>query len=317
MRPGAFDAMAFVDSHTEGEPTRVVYAGLVAVSEKPAAMLHRELPREHPWLRGAIVDEPRGSAELVAALLFPAIDDSSLGRVLFCNNVGWLPMCVHATIGLARTLVHLGRIRPDDDSTHRLDTPAGSVGFRVRGPATVEVDNVPGHRAQKGLTLTTASGAITGDVVWGGNWFFLVRDCPIPVREPGLERLRSLALDIREAIDEMDLRGDDGARVDHVQLCGPPERDDAHAKNFVLCPGGAHDRSPCGTGTSARVVCLAEDGQLEPGSVWNQEGITGTVFRARYRRDEAGVWPTVEGRAFITARGELLFDAGDELGGRR
>jgi proline racemase len=312
-------ALAFVDSHTEGEPTRVVYDGLPELSPASASLRVRAEALLAAGLREAILDEPRGYPALVGALLLPPSpthgrDRSDLGAsaaVVFINNVGLLPMCVHASIGIARTLVHLGRM-PDAPwaAPLRLETLAGEIEIRQEADRMIAVDNVWAHRLHHGVLLQTSRGHVRADVAWGGNWFLIVDDSPIPVVPERLTELSAFAHELRSCSDALGLRGDDGAAIDHVQLCGPSEI--ADSRNFVLCPGGEHDRSACGTGTSARLACLHADGRLAPGRRWRQQGITGSCFIGEITAiDSAGpgrVRPCIRGRAWLTAAGMLLFE---------
>jgi 4-hydroxyproline epimerase len=290
-------AMAYVDSHTEGEPTRVVHAGVPELGDR---------------LRAFVVDEPRGHAALVAALLTPSTDPRADYRVVFLNNVGTLPMCVHASIGIARTLVHLG-LRPSTPWPEpvRLEAPAGRVSVRLAEDGRIAVENVPAFRLRANVSVTTPQGSLSVDVAWGGNWFAIVDESPIPLAPENADALVALCRTIRSAPE---LAGLAPAMIDHVQLCGPPRRPDTDGCNFVLCPGDAWDRSPCGTGTSARMACLHADGRLEPGGEWRQGSFTGTRFVGTLRIDDEGhVIPTIEGRAWITGEGRLLLESDDPL----
>jgi 4-hydroxyproline epimerase len=298
-------AMAYVDSHTEGEPTRVVHAGLPDL-----VRLRHELPR----LRAFVVDEPRGHPALVAALLWPGSDPQADYQVLFLNNVGALPMCVHACIGIARTLVHLG-LRPATAWSQpvRLDTPAGRVAVRLGDEGRIAVENVPAYRLRAGIPVETEFGRLSVDVAWGGNWFAIVDESPLPLAREHSDALVELCRSIRSAPELAGL-APGGNTIDHVQLCGPPQRPDTDGCNFVLCPGDAWDRSACGTGTSARMACLHADGRLAPGTAWRQGSFTGTRFVGTLRLDDEGsVIPTIEGRAWITGEGRLLLESDDPL----
>jgi 4-hydroxyproline epimerase len=299
--------LAFVDSHTEGEPTRVIWDGLPELGRGPLRERAAELLAA--GFREAIVDEPRGHPALVGALLLPPSESSSASAaVVFINNVGLLPMCVHASIGLARTLVHLGRM-PDGPWAEplRLETIAGEIEIRLEDDGYVAVDNVWARRLHRGVEIPSSRGLVRADVAWGGNWFLIVEDSPIPVVPDRLAELTSFARELRDWITMADLRGDDRAAIDHIQLCGPSEI--ADARNFVLCPGGEYDRSPCGTGTSARLACLHADGRLEPGRRFHQQGITGTCFIGEITALDGGrVRPRIRGRAWLTAAGTLLFE---------
>jgi 4-hydroxyproline epimerase len=304
-------ALSFVDSHTEGEPTRVVYDGLPelgrgSLRERAAALLAA-------GLREAIVDEPRGHPALVGALLLPpsraGTESGATAAIVFINNVGLLPMCVHASIGVARTLVHLGRMPATPWAAPvRLETLAGVIDIRLEAEHVVAVDNVWAYRLHHGVELHTSRGLVRADVAWGGNWFLIVDESPIPVVPEQLGELSAFAHELRASSDALGLRGDDGAAIDHIQFCGPDER--ADSRNFVLCPGGEYDRSACGTGTSARLACLHADGRLAPGQSWRQRGITGSCFIGEITAlDHARVRPCIRGRAWLTAAGVLLFES--------
>jgi 4-hydroxyproline epimerase len=254
-----------------------------------------------------MVNEPRGSDVLVGALVVPPDDSRCAAGVIFFNNVGLLGMCGHGTIGLVRTLEHAGQIQP---GRHLIETPVGIVETELHRDGTVSVVNVPSYRKAKDVAVEfTGVGSFRGDVAWGGNWFYLVDNAPLALSLVNVDELTSVAWQIRQALNQQGY-----PEVDHIELFGPPRRSDAHSRNFVLCPGKAYDRSPCGTGTSAKLACLAADGKLAEGATWVQESILGTVFRGSYRRipgDELRVTPTISGSAYITAEGQLLLDDRD------
>jgi 4-hydroxyproline epimerase len=298
-----------IDSHTGGEPTRVVVAGSPDLGGGSLAERRQRFRDRHDAFRSAVVNEPRGSDVLVGALLCPPAEPSCVAGVLFFNNVGVLGMCGHGTIGVAVTLAHLGRIGP---GTHRLDTPVGVVAFDYRGGPTVEVENVPSYRHAAGVRVAVEGlGTVTGDVAWGGNWFFLVHHHAETLELANVERLTDVTWRIRQALTRQRITGADGQEIDHVELFGPAHDPAAHSRNFVLCPGKAYDRSPCGTGTSAKLACLIADGKMRPGEVWRQESIVGSVFEATGRVVDGKVVPRIRGSAYVNAEATLLIDAGD------
>ena len=300
--------MRFVVSHTEGEPTRVVIAGDFALGQGPVAELRERLRCEHDWLRRAVVNEPRGSDVLVGALLCKPADPTCVAGVIFFNNVGYLGMCGHGTIGVMTTLRHLGWIGA---GVHRLETPVGVVTATLQESGFVTVENVASYRYSSGVIVEIPGyGRVTGDVAWGGNWFFLAEDPGLGIRLENVDRLTVFTRKLRTILEAQGVTGEDGI-IDHIELFGPSLRSDADSKNFVLCPGGVYDRSPCGTGTSAKVACLAADGKLKEGEIWRQEGIAGGLFEASYRRVGDRIIPSVTGRAYLTAEGELLLDPSD------
>ena len=296
-----------VDSHTGGEPTRVVVSGGPDLGPGPLAERRRRFEREFDRYRCAIINEPRGSEVIVGALLVEPQDRSCAAGVIFFNNVGTIGMCGHGSIGLAATLAHLGRLKPGE---HRLETPVGIVSVTLREDGEVSVANVPSWRSHKGVGVEVPGiGKVSGDIAWGGNWFYLVDWNRTALTLQNTETLSEEAWKIRKA-----LNAQGHPDVDHVELVGPPEAANASARNFVLCPGKAYDRSPCGTGTSAKLACLAADGKLAEGAPWLQESILGSTFSASYRwldRASGKVAPLITGRAYVNAESTLLIDERD------
>jgi 4-hydroxyproline epimerase len=305
----AVQRIQVIDSHTGGEPTRLVVAGGPDLGRGGMAERRALLRDRHDWLRSAVVNEPRGSDVIVGALLCQPADSSCVAGVIFFNNVGYIGMCGHGTIGVAVTLAHLGRVRP---GLHRLETPVGVVAFEYGGANTVTIENVPSYRLAKDLTVPVEGvGPVTGDVAWGGNWFFLIGEHGQELELRNVERLTDFTWRVRRALVANGISGADGQEIDHIELFGPPRDPAAHSRNFVLCPGGAYDRSPCGTGTSAKLACLVADGKLREGEVWRQESIVGSIFEGTARVEDGKVIPRVTGSAFVTAEATLLLDPGD------
>lgn len=298
-----------VDSHTGGEPTRVVVAGGPDLGSGSMAERLANFRERHDEFRSAIVNEPRGSDVLVGALLCEPVDRACAAGVIYFNNVGYLGMCGHGTIGLAVTLGHLGRIGA---GRHRLETPVGEITFEYDGVNTAEIENVASYRYAAGVQVPVEGfGPVTGDVAWGGNWFFLVGEHGQRLELTDVERLTDFTWHIRQALLRNGITGDGGEEIDHIELFGSPHDPEAHSRNFVLCPGKAYDRSPCGTGTSAKLACLAADGKLAEGEPWIQESILGSTFIGRYRRDGERIIPTIRGTAYVDAEATLLFDEKD------
>ncbi|MEZ5498049.1 MAG: proline racemase family protein [Steroidobacteraceae bacterium] len=297
-----------VDSHTGGEPTRVVLAGGPQLRGSLAERRTALQTHHGNFIRG-VITEPRGSDVLVGALLCDAADCAT--GVIYFDNAGTIGMCGHGTIGVVATLEWLGRIEP---GKHRVATPVGVVAVELHGEGDVSVHNVPAFRYRKDVTLDVPGiGAVVGDVAWGGNWFFIIDDpqagIGLECADYWLDRTRR----VRRALDASGLTGEGGAHIDHVQIAGPARGDGNDSRNFVLCPGGAYDRSPCGTGTSARMACLHADGRLRVGQPWRQESITGSVFAGSVETRDGQLLPTIRGRAWITADATLVFDPGDPL----
>jgi len=303
-----------VDSHTEGEPTRVVVLGGPDLGNDSISERAQRLRQNHRHFCQGVALEPRGSDVLVGALLCPPSDPSNTAGVIFFNNVDTLGMCGHGTIGLAVTLAYLGRIKP---GKHRFETPVGVVTATLHDSAKVTIRNVPSYRKAKNVSVTLPDGTrCTGDVAWGGNWFFLAH-LDETTMHGSVDELTRLASQTRVALYEAGIVGENGAEIDHVEFFGEPsDANRADSRSFVLCPGGQYDRSPCGTGTSAKLACLAADGLLSPGEIWRQESFIGSIFEARYALTEkpGAVAPTIIGQAFVTGDMQLVIDPDDPFG---
>ena len=306
-----------IDSHTGGEPTRVVVSGGPDLGAGDMATRRDRFRSAHDAWRRAIVNEPRGSDVIVGALLCTPVDAASTCGVIYFNNVGYIGMCGHGTIGVVATLAHLGRIAPGE---HRIETVVGPVTTTLHDDGTVTVANVPSwrHLAQVSVDVP-GHGVVHGDVAWGGNWFFLCGDHGLPLEAMRVAELTVFASRVRDALTRRGVTGQGGAEIDHIELVGPAADARNDARNFVLCPGGAYDRSPCGTGTSAKLACLAADGKLAPGGSWRQESVIGSVLTGHYAHPVTppsgvpvdAILPFIHGRAFVTLDANLLFDPAD------
>lgn len=307
------DGISVVDSHTEGEPTRVIVDGWPLLEAATMAERQADLHRRLDHLRRAVVGEPRGHDAVMGALLTPPAEAGSIAGVVFFDRVGKIDMCGHGLIGVVRTLEHLGRLGPGEV---RIDTPAGTANadLAADGSVTIELGPVRCHARDVPVEVP-GLGRVVGDVAWGGYWFFLTRLPAVALELGNVDELRDKALRIQRALQEKGVVGENGAKVDHVQLFGPAKRKDADSRNFVLFPGGSYDRSPCGTATSARMAALSARGLLRPGQQWRQESITGSLFTGWVTRDHETLIPHIRGRAFVTGRGTLFFDPEDELRG--
>ncbi|HUM03365.1 MAG TPA: proline racemase family protein, partial [Thermoanaerobaculia bacterium] len=260
-------------------------------------------------LRRAVVLEPRGHEAVVGALLTPPVTPGAAAGVVFFNNVGPLWMCGHGLIGVVRTLEFLGRIGP---GRVRIDTPAGPVAAELEASGLVTIENVPAFCHAVDVSVEASGlGRVTGDVAWGGNWFFLTKLPGERVELSNVARLGSAASAILQALRDAGITGKDGGEIDHVEIFGPPGRPDADSRNFVLCPGGEYDRSPCGTGTSAKMAALEAHGELAVGQRWRQESITGSLFTGWLSKRDGVLIPHIQGRAFVTAETRLHFDPAD------
>lgn len=304
-----FSRVQVIDSHTGGEPTRTIIAGGPELGEGPLATRLAQFAREQNGFRNAVINEPRGSDSWVGALLQKPCDPECITGVIYFNNVGTLLMCGHGTIGVVATLEHLGRIRP---GTCKIETAVGVVSAELHGGGRVTIENVPSYRSAHNVAIEVPGyGQVVGDVAWGGNWFFLVRGHGFSLTPAQIPELTRFTLEIRRALTAHGIRGDNGGEIDHVELFADSPVAGIDSRNFVLCPGGAYDRSPCGTGTSAKLACLYADGKLAPGEIWRQESIIGSVFEGRFRLDKGAVIPSITGSAFVNAESELVFDPAD------
>lgn len=297
--------IAVIDSHTAGEPTRVVVDGGPNLGDGSLEERRRIFESQFDHFRSAIVNEPHGSDVMVGALLTEPTDPSCTAGVIFFNNVGYLGMCGHGTIGLVTTLAHAGRIRP---GVHRIETPVGTVTTTLHPNGDVSVVNIPSHRASHNIAVDVPGiGPIVGDVAWGGNWFFLIEEHGQQLTLDRVDALTDFAWRVRRAVNDQG-----HSEVDHIELFGPPTVTGANSRNFVLCPGKAYDRSPCGTGTSAKLACLAAEGKLAANALWVQESIIGSTFQAHYHRlDSERILPTITGTAYVNAESTLLLDKED------
>ena len=298
-----------IDSHTGGEPTRVVIGGGPVLGPGSVAENLDVFRARHDRFRSAVVNEPRGSDVLVGALLAEPADKTCAAGVIFFNNVGYLGMCGHGTIGLIATLAHLGRIGPGE---HRVETPVGVVSATLHESGEVSVQNVPSYRLAKDVrVMLEGNGEVSGDIAWAGNWFYLIGEHHEELSIRNVEHLTDFTWKIRQALERQKITGTNGGVIDHIELFSPSQKPGVQSRNFVLCPGKAYDRSPCGTGTSAKLACLYADGKLKEGEFWRQESITGSVFSGSVRVINGELLPTITGSAFVTAEATLLLNPDD------
>jgi 4-hydroxyproline epimerase len=300
-----------IDSHTGGEPTRVVLDGGPDLGSGPLAERLQKFRRDHDMFRSAVVNEPRGSDVMVGALLCEPTDRSCAAGVIFFNNVGYLGMCGHGTIGLVATLSYLRKIAPGE---HRIETPVGTVSAVLHENGEVAVNNVASYRLAANVEVNVSGhGKVRGDIAWGGNWFFLVREHGMELSLKNVEALTNFTWAIRLALREQGITGAGNQEIDHIELFGPSALPSVDSKNFVLCPGKAYDRSPCGTGTSAKLACLYADGKIREGQVWKQESIVGSVFEGSVSVRDGKIYPHIRGSAFVNAETELILNPRDPL----
>ena len=302
----------YLDSHTGGEPTRLIETGASELGDGSIANQLLRLKNNYDTFRSQVLNEPRGSDVMVGALLVKPADPSCQLGVIFFNNVGYLGMCGHGTIGLVASLSYQGRLNP---GTCRIETPVGIVEATLHPiegsayPNRVSVRNIPAYRHLAHIPVEIDGRTIHGDVAWGGNWFFLVHDHGLEVSLKNLDGLTDFAWRVRAALTQKGISGVGGQEIDHVELFGSsPEAD---SRSFVLCPGKAYDRSPCGTGTSAKLACLYADGKLIEGQVWRQQSVVGSIFEGRIQVQDGQIIPTITGEAWVMAEGQLLVDERD------
>lgn len=306
-----YPSLRIIDTHTGGEPTRVVVAGGPALGGGSLAERRDRFRNEFDRYRTAVLGEPRGSDVMVGALLCEPTDAACLAGVIFFNNVGYLGMCGHGTIGVAAALDHCGKLTA---GSHRLETPVGVIEIEYRGAGVTAFENVASYCYQQRAAVTLGDGSIIhGDIAYGGNWFFLVseEEHRQPLELSRCDRLTQYCLEIRRALESQGITGTEDAEIDHIELFAASTSAGVNSRNFVLCPGAAYDRSPCGTGTSAKIACLAAAGKLAEGDVWVQESIVGSRFEASYRLHAGKVVPRIMGTAYVNGESTLLLNEND------
>lgn len=302
-----------IDSHTEGEPTRVIVGAYPPLNEGTMAQRRARFAAEFDHVRIALTHEPRGSEIQVGALLCEPHEPDCVAGVVFFNNAGYLGMCGHGTIGVVKTLEHMGKLKP---GRCRIDTPVGVVEAELHASGEVTIFNVPAYRYLKDVKVSVGDRYLVwGDVAWGGNWFFITHHCPVPMEYGAIEAIDGFAKSVQRALDRDGITGAEGARIDHIEICVDSPTPGMDSRNYVLCPGGQYDRSPCGTGTSAHMACLYEDGTLKEGEEWRQESIIGTHFVGSVRLHEGKIVPSIRGRAYICAESKVILDDADPLVG--
>jgi 4-hydroxyproline epimerase len=296
-----------IDSHTGGEPTRIVIGGGPPLGHGSMAERLEVFRSQFDNFRSAVVNEPRGSDAVVGAILCKPVDPANAAGVIFFNNVGYLNMCGHGTIGLGATLAHLNLISA---GVHKVETPVGVVSMELHESGQVTVGNVASYRSAKDVVVEVEGiGPVKGDIAWGGNWFFLTYQKPCELELRNIEELTNYTWRIRQALTAQGITGANGGEIDHIEVFASSAH--ADGKNFVLCPGKAYDRSPCGTGTSAKLACLYADGRLKEGEVWRQESIIGSVFEGSFKIKEGQLFPSIKGSAYVTADANLVIQEQD------
>jgi 4-hydroxyproline epimerase len=297
-----------LDSHTGGEPTRIVVTGGPELRGDTMADKRACFERYHDHFRRAVVNEPRGGHALVGGLICDPTNAAHTAGVIFFNNVGYLNMCGHGTLGLVVSLSFLGGIDPGE---HKIETPVGTVTTWLHDDGQVTLRNVRSFRHRKDVPVQVDGyGEVRGDIAWGGNWFFLVSDHGQELSSNRIDSLTKFTWAIRQAIESAGITGAENGVIDHIELFGPGSSGN-DSRNFVLCPGKAYDRSPCGTGTSAKLACMVEDGSIKPGDIWRQESIVGSVFEGSVDVVGDDIFPLIKGSAYVTSQARLLYDPDD------
>ena len=302
--------MKIIDSHTGGEPTRTIVSGLD--TPRGAKATRDFLENEADWVRTTLINEPRGFDAIVGACLCEPEDSTCITGVVFFNNLSCLHSCLHGTIGIVETLAYLDRIKPGE---HHIETPVGIVTALLAEDHSITVKNIPSYRFAEDVRVTLPDGReIAGNISWGGNWFFLISNQGPEIRAQNIAALTDFTKTVRDALHTQNITGENGAEIDHIECFSSPQPGiNADSQNFVLCPGSAYDRSPCGTGTSAKIACLAASGELTEGGIWHQASIIGSVFEGSFESipDSDKIIPIVTGRAFITAETTIIIHPND------
>ena len=303
-------SLVIIDSHTGGEPTRTIVAGGPDLGNGSMTQRRQIFQQDFDYIRSALVNEPRGSDVMVGAIICEPVNPDNAAGVIFFNNVGFLNMCGHGTIGVAATLYHLGKIGL---GKHTIETPVGDVVVNLETPHKVAVENVASYRWRKDVAVEVPGfGQVSGDIAWGGNWFYLLKDHGQTIALANSDKLLDFSLRVKRALVDAGITGEAGAEIDHIELFAPPtDTRLADSQNFVLCPGAQYDRSPCGTGTSAKLACLYSDGQLQPGQVWRQQSVVGSVFEGQVELRDGQIIPTIKGEAFINLQATMIVDESD------
>jgi 4-hydroxyproline epimerase len=298
-----------VDSHTAGQPTRVIVDGSPDLGEGTLVERRDRFRRDFDRFRSAVVGEPRGYDALVGAILCKPSDPTCTTAAIFFDSFGYHDMSGHGMIGLAVTLEYLGHI---SRGPVRVETPAGPVTIDLHEAGDISVQNVPSFRHRKGVVVSVdGAGKFGGDIAWGGAWYFLADDHREELNATRLDRLTEVTRSIRRALAREGITGPKGETIDNVALFGQPHRRDARSKNFVLRAGRTYGRSPSGTAMSAKMACLYTDGLLPEGQNWRQESILGTIFDGSVSVENGQIIPTIRSTAHVTAESTLIVDERD------
>jgi 4-hydroxyproline epimerase len=316
-----------IDAHTCGNPVRVVKEGGPKLDGRTMSEKRQHFLAEYDWIRTGLMFEPRGHDMMSGSILYPPCrDDTDIG-ILFIETSGCLPMCGHGTIGTVTVMIEQGLVKPKTPGKLRLEVPAGVVEayYTMKGPhvESVRLVNVPAYLAEAGIQVECPDlGMLTADVAYGGNFYAIIDQ---QENYKGLEQITvgdiiRLSPILRKRINERYsfTHPEDGTieGLSHVQWTGKPKHPDATARNAVFYGDKAIDRSPCGTGTCARMAQWAAKGKLHEGDVFVHESIIGSLFKGRIEGrtkvgDKDAIIPSIEGWAKITGFNTIIIDEDD------
>jgi proline racemase len=314
--------LSVIDTHTAGEPTRIL-TGYSKVQGSSIFEIKRKLQAEHDWLRRFLLQEPRGHRDMFGAVLLPPkTRECDLG-VIFMDNGGYLDMCGHGIIGAVTCAIETHIVKPKKEIL--VDTPAGVVKARTatrKGKVeSVSFENVPAFK-MKSIQVQLEGKTVPVDIAFGGNFFahLYAKEVALEIEPRNGSKFIDLGIRIRDAVNQRgklvhpDKPGI--GRVELVEFSGPPKTEDANARNVVVFGQGQIDRSPCGTGTCAKMALLHSEGKLKIGEKFVHESILGTKFLGRLLGttrvgEYDAVVPEITGSASVTGFNRLVLDDND------
>ncbi|HUI64685.1 MAG TPA: 4-hydroxyproline epimerase [Bacteroidota bacterium] len=316
-----------IDAHTCGNPVRVVVGGGPTLEGGTMSERRQQFLAQYDWIRTALMFEPRGHDMMSGSILYPPISPENDAALLFIETSGCLPMCGHGTIGTAAVLIEHGLVRPHVPGTLRLEVPAGTVEAHYRledgRVHSVRIVNVPSFAEQMGVQVAVPGiGTLSLDVAYGGNFYGIIdpQEHYQGIDQLGVREILRLSPLIRRLVNETHtfvhpqdptIRG-----LSHIQWTGTPRAKEAHGRNAVFYGEHAIDRSPCGTGTSARMAQWAAKGKLKAGDEFVHESIVGSLFRGRVEGTtkvgtREAIIPSIEGWVRITGLNTIFVDDDD------
>jgi proline racemase/trans-L-3-hydroxyproline dehydratase len=322
--------IATIDTHTAGEPTRIVMSGLPPILGETMSAKKDYLRDNLDHFRQLLMQEPRGHRDMFGAILLPPLSQSSQYGVLFIDNGGYLDMCGHGIIGITTALIEMGMVLATEPETLIVfDTPAGLVEARaqVKDNEVLEVSvaNVPSFVYAKDVEIILPHvGSVKVDVSFGGNFFAMVKaqDLQISVHRDNLSQLLHWGMLVKNAVNEkLTVQHPTQKHITSVELTEIYERSNPSlpfSKSVVIFGQGQLDRCPCGTGTSAAMATLYERGELPLGTEFINESLIGTQFRGKLLREVkvgsfTAVEPVLLGKAYLTGIHQFVVDPNDPL----